>query len=373
MLNRQDDFPIHQTPEPVAAPITGDRNVYDRYFFNGYSRDGALYFAAAMGLYANRDVLDASFSVVRGGVQTSVHASRRAPLERTETRVGPIAVEVLDPMRSHRLSVTDNEAGVRAELRFGARTVAVEEPRFTRRSGTRIRMDSTRFTQWGSWQGFVEVGGERIEVDSSQVLGTRDRSWGIRPVGEPEGGAPGAPGQFFWLWAPLHFEDVCAHFDVIEDGEGRVENSNGSITPVLGDPADEVIDYGETVAEKMESVSHRIRWRPGTRKAASAEISLLPYRGDAHVITLEPMFSFQMLGLGYLHPEWGHGLWKGEEVVGFEEWKLADANPLDPRYIHIQELCRARMGGREGIGILEQLVIGPHQPSGFEGLFDGAK
>ena len=72
-------------------------------------------------------------------------------------------------------------------------------------------------------------------------------------------------------------------------------------------------------------------------------------------------------------PEWGHGIWKGEEVVGCEQWKLADLNPLDPRHIHVQELCCARMGEREGIGILEQLVIGPHEPSGFEGLFDGAK
>jgi hypothetical protein len=373
MLNRQDDFPIHQTPDPVAIPTTGDRNVYDRYFFNGYTRDGALYFAAAMGFYANRSVLDASFSVVRGGVQTSVHGSRRAPLERTETAVGPIAVEVLDAMRSLKLSVAENEAGVRAELTFAARTVAVEEPRFTRRTGTRVRMDSTRFTQWGSWQGFVQVGGERIEVDSSRVLGARDRSWGIRPVGEPEGGAPGAPGQFFWLWAPIHFDDLCAHFDVIEDGEGRVENSNGSIIPILADPADEVIDYGETIAAKMESVSHRVRWRPGTRRAESAEIVLASFRGDERVIALEPMLTFQMLGLGYLHPEWGHGIWKGEEVVGCEQWKPAELNPLDPRHIHVQELCRARMGEREGIGILEQLVIGPHQPSGFEGLLDGAK
>jgi hypothetical protein len=373
MLNRQDDFPIHQTPDPVSTPVTGDRNVYDRYFFNGYSRDGALYFAAAMGLYANRSVLDASFSVVRGGVQTSVHASRRAPLERTETRVGPIAVEVLDAMRSLRLRVADNETGVRAELRFGARTVAVEEPRFTRRSGTRVMIDATRFTQWGTWEGFVQVAGERIEVDARQVLATRDRSWGIRPVGEPEGGAPGRPGQFFWLWAPLHFDDLCTHFDVVEDGEGRVENSNGSIVPIIADPADEVIDYGGGIATKMESVSHRIRWRAGTRRAESAEIVLVPFRGDEQVIALEPMLTFQMLGLGYLHPEWGHGLWKGEEVVGGEQWKLADLGPLDPRHIHVQELCRARMGRREGIGILEQLVIGPHQPSGFEELFDGAR
>jgi hypothetical protein len=160
---------------------------------------------------------------------------------------------------------------------------------------------------------------------------------------------------------------------VIEDGEGRVENANGSIIPVLADPADPVIDYADDIASKMASVSHRIRWRSGTRKAESAEITLVPHQGDAHRITLEPMLTFQMLGLGYLHPEWGHGIWKGEEVVGCEEWKLAEVNPLDPRYIHIQELCRARMGEREGIGILEQLAIGPHRPSGFEGLFDGAK
>ena len=234
MLNRQDDFPIHQTPDPIAAAVTGDRNVYDRYFFNGYSRDGALYFAAAMGLYANREVLDASFSVVRGGVQTSVHASRRAPLERTETRVGPIAVEVLDPMRSHRLRVADNEAGVRADLRFDARTVAVEEPRFTRRSGTRIRMDSTRFTQWGTWQGVVEVGESasrsiRASCSAPAIAPGESARWGSRR----EAHRARVP-QFFWLWAPLHFDDLCAHFDeqYDESGGGRIAGrAGGRCTP----------------------------------------------------------------------------------------------------------------------------------------------
>ena len=30
MLNKLDDFPIHQAPEPIAHPVTSDRNVYDR-------------------------------------------------------------------------------------------------------------------------------------------------------------------------------------------------------------------------------------------------------------------------------------------------------------------------------------------------------
>ena len=90
------------------------------------------------------------------------------------------------------------------------------------------------------------------------------------------------------------------------------------------------------------------------------------------MLALEPLLTFQMLGLGYLHPEWGHGLWKGAEAFGAESWKPAELAPLDPRHIHVQQLCRARWGEREGIGVLEQLVIGPHRPSGFRSLFDGA-
>ena len=35
MLSRFDDYPIHQTAEPVAHPASSDRNGYDRYWFNG--------------------------------------------------------------------------------------------------------------------------------------------------------------------------------------------------------------------------------------------------------------------------------------------------------------------------------------------------
>ena len=38
MLSKADDYPIHQTPDPIAFSGT-DRNFYDRYFFNGISND----------------------------------------------------------------------------------------------------------------------------------------------------------------------------------------------------------------------------------------------------------------------------------------------------------------------------------------------
>src|SRR5207244_2187595 len=81
--------------EPIASTSTGDRNYYDRHFFNGFTRDGDLYFGAALGLYPTRRVMDAAFTVIRDGRQQSVRASRLAPDERGETRVGPIAIEVV--------------------------------------------------------------------------------------------------------------------------------------------------------------------------------------------------------------------------------------------------------------------------------------
>jgi hypothetical protein len=162
--------------------------------------------------------------------------------------------------------------------------------------------------------------------------------------------------QFFWLWAPVNFDDVCTHFDVQEDADGKRWHSYGAL--IATDGSDAAVH---------DSVGHRVTWRRGTRRADRAEIDI----GEQTVV-LEPFVDFQMLGIGYLHPEWGHGMWKGEEAVGVEQWKLADLDPLVPSHLHVQALCRASMGDREGIGILEQLAIGPHAPSGFTSMFDGA-
>lgn len=359
MLNPLDDYPVHQTPQPLAHPVTGDRNFYDRYFYNGHLPDGSLFFGAALGVYPNRSVIDASFSVLVDGVQTSVHASARMPADRTVTRCGPVGVEVLEPLARHRLTVEAPEVGIRADLVFSAVARAVEEPRFTRLSGVRTTMDYTRLTQFGSWSGSVEVDGRRHDC-SRDVHGCRDRSWGVRPVGEREAGAPSRElPQFFWLWAPLWFGDVGVHADAQEEADGTRWHDNAVIVPA-GDP---------TSLEPLRRLpfDHEVTWRPGTRRARAARLRV----GD-EVIDLEPLADFQMLGLGYLHPEWSHGVWKGEEASGHERWVVSELDPLAPQHLHVQQVVRARWGDRTGTGVLEQLVIGPHAPSGFEGLFDGA-
>ena len=98
MLTKADDFPIHQRPDPIAKPGT-DKNFYDRYFFNGYAREGRQFFALALGVYPNRNVIDASFCVIHNGIQHNLRASRHLGGERMDIHVGPISIEILSSLR----------------------------------------------------------------------------------------------------------------------------------------------------------------------------------------------------------------------------------------------------------------------------------
>ena len=183
VLTRGDDFPIHQTSEPIAYAGT-DRNYYDRYFFNGYGMEGELFFAVAFGVYPHLNIADAAFCLVDEGVQTSLHASKWLGMERMDLTVGPISIEVLEPLQKLKVTVDAPDRGLAAEIVFEGRAFPIEEPRFIRRNGPRTFMDYTRLTQNGRWTGWVERDGKRQDV--AGFFGTRDRSWGVRPIGAPD-------------------------------------------------------------------------------------------------------------------------------------------------------------------------------------------
>jgi len=373
MLTRFDDYPIHQMPVPVAQTGTSDRNHYDRYFFNGYLPEGEVFFGGAMGLYPNRQVIDAAFSIVHDGRQKNLHVSGLAPVERSHTRVGPITVEVVEPMRTIRMIVEGAEWGVEADVTFEARAVAVEEERQVRNRGAINVMDVTRFTQNGTWAGWVAIDGHRIEIDPAVARGTRDRSWGIRPVGEPPGGAPmGGINQIFWLWAPLNFDDRCTYIALFDDAEGTKFYQHSLIAPVRASASDPVLDPGG-IATLMHETDFTIDYQPGTRRARTATMTLHPHGKGAvpHEITFETLYTFQMAGISYSHPEWAHGTWKGELAIGADEWLLADIDPLAGQNLHIQNFCRVTLDGAPGWGVLEQIAIGPHHPTGLTGMLDG--
>ena len=94
--------------------------------------------------------------------------------------------------------------------------------------------------------------------------------------------------------------------------------------------------------------------------------------GERLEISLEPLICCRFKGMGYSHPEWGHGFWKGELAVGGESWKCDDLDPMALENQHLQQVVRARMGDEVGVGVLEQICLGPHATYGFKEFLDGA-
>lgn len=361
VLTRGDDFPIHQTAEPIAYAGT-DRNFYDRYFFNGYAPDGSGFFAAAFGVYPHLDIVDAHFNVVRGGVQHCVHASAEMHMERMGMRCGPIAVEVVEPLHALRVIVDDHE-GISADITFTGRAFPIEEPRFMRRIGPRSFMDYTRLTQNGHYEGWIEVDGRR-EALAEGTAGTRDRSWGVRPIGARDAQPiPDAPTPaFFWQWTPVNFADGSLFFHVNNDEHGRAWNTRAAWAPDGADAGDIREGHG----------SMRTRLHSATRWPSGGTLSLALH-GAPEQVTFEPLGRFQMRGLGYTHPEWGHGLHHGQLKVEREDIDLEAVDPLAPENLHVQIPVRVSGNrGEEGIGVFEQLIIGPFAPLGLAGLLDGA-
>lgn len=366
MLTKGDDYPIHQTPEPIA--YTGAaRNFYDRYFFNGYHLGEDVFFGAALGVYPYLNVMDAAFSLIVDGVQHNLLASKEMQMERLDTCVGPLRVEVLEPLHRLRLTVNAPEHALTADLTFTSRVPAQEEPRFTRRVGTQLQMDSTRLTQNGSWQGHITFKDKVIDVNPGHWRGTRDRSWGVRNVGAPDTQPNPAAGdgfQFYWLWAPVNFDDCSTFYHLNDDELGRPWNTHGVIVPLT--------QQGEPQA--MRSVSSHIDFIPGTRHAREARIQLADGTGKQGELVMTPRFHWYMKGVGYAHEQFAHGTHHGPFDSMFESYALADVD--DAMTLHIQAVCDVDMvgdfGARTGRGVLEQMIIGPHAPSGFVDTLDMA-
>ncbi|MFT4825571.1 MAG: hypothetical protein ACJASY_001187 [Halioglobus sp.] len=378
MITSFDDYCIHQTALPISEPSQSDRNFYDRYWFNGIEEtQGDWIFEIGFGLYPNRRVMDGHFSVAMGNKQYAFHASRRAPKDRKETQVGPLLVEVIEPMRKLRVRLEPNEHDIECDLEFTAASIAHQEPANVMHDDGHLIMHNSRFTQMGFWKGYFSVDGTRYEVN--KAIATRDRSWGVRPIGEPAGGAPGLtnnePGVY-WVWNPVNYGTFCTQLGTFEDRDGHPTQVSADLVPLYDNPVD--IPVGDDPGTiEMSEVHHELNWVKGTRRAGSAKMHFRDKQGVTYDYTLETGQRFYMLGIGYNHFEWGHAYWKGELETGREEWNFDEINELDYQFIHTHQVVTSTLntGGEvfEGVGTLESIVIGRHSRSGFTDFFDGAQ
>lgn len=312
-LSGFDDYPVHQVAETVRHAATSDRNFYDRYYFNCHANDGEAFLVFGLGQYPNLATQDAFALLITGTTHRVVRSSRELG-DRMDTSVGPLAVEVIRPLRELQIRCAPrNEAeapyGLAFDLRWTGSIPAYEEPRQFQRMHGRAVFDTMRLAQTGRWQGWIELDGHRWEVTPDRWWGTRDRSWGVRPVGETEPPGIRTEGQMqgFWNYAPMQFSDHSILYLVNEhdDGSRVLEEA----VRIHEDPA--------RAPEPLGRPEHSAVLTGGTRRIESSVISFPEAPGGCFEVSVEPLLdAWLLLGTGYgLEDDWRFGMYQGPEVT----------------------------------------------------------
>jgi hypothetical protein len=356
-----DEYPIHQTPLPMDRVAASDRNFYDRCYLNAHDRSGEVFLATGLGVYPNLAVIDAYAAARCGDRVWSVRFSDALVERSLEQRVGGYQIEVVEPLERLSLRCTSPDGSLDFDLRWTGSFPAVREEPHLLLTASRPIVDASRFSQVGSWSGHLRVGDREFAVTDDRWAGARDRSWGIRPVGEPEppgrAAAEGSMQGFWWVYAPLQF-DSCAVILILQ------ENPDGYRT--LND-ARRVWPDGRV--EQLGWPRLSIAYRSGTRHPESARIGLTAADGTPLTLDLETVTSLPLhVGAGYNgDPDWSHGRWMGREWSSSAVYDLTDpAVTARVPFGVIDHLARATLNGEEGWGMFEHASMGRHDPTGFK-------
>jgi len=367
MISSWDDFPVHQTAQPIRFVQTSDRNFYDRYYFNLHASSDELFMVMGLGQYPNLGVQDAFACVQRGDRYRVVRASRELE-DRMDLSVGPFHIEVVEPLRKVRFILDETEHGIAFDLLFeGAIPPIEEQNQFIRRHG-RVMFDTSRFAQTGGWTGRLRVGDEEFPVEPDRWKGVRDRSWGVRPVGEaePAGIHESGPGSLsgMWNYFPMQFDDHSILFMLNEENDG---------SQVLYD-ARRIWNAPERPIEDLGPVRYEHKLEPGTRMMKASVLRFPEAPGGPIEISCEPLVhAFIAIGTGYgVEQDWRHGMYQGPLVVQGIEHETSAIAALGQLTL-VDHAARFRYGAHEGYGLYEHAFVGPFEKLGMRDRADGAE
>ena len=356
-----DDFPVHQASEYIAHPATSDRNFYDRYYFNMHPCSGSWFAIFGFGQYPNLGVVDAFVDVRR----------RRRPVHRAGLEADG------RPVRHVRRPIAGRgpRAPAAAALRGGAERApggsmdvvweghipAVEEPRQFLRSKGRVVFDTQRLAQTGTLDRHPAVDGEEIVVTPEHCWGCRDRSWGVRPVGEPDGTGSARASR---CSAACGTTSPCSSTTT----PSSTSATRATTAPARSSETERIWSDPERPIEDLGPVEHEHHLEPGTRVLTG---STLRFPAPAGRDRCEPLLAnFISMGTGYgIDRDWRHGMYQGPEpVVQGLVLKVDEIRPI-AQYGIVDQVARFTYRDQVGYGLYEHGFFGACRRYG---LTDGA-
>ncbi|MGW6844472.1 hypothetical protein [Streptomyces sp. NPDC054958] len=360
-----DEYPIHQAPLSMKHVVSGDRNAYDRCIFHVFDHAGRAVLILGLGVYPNAGVIDAYATLRVGDELLAVRASDALTDDRMNLSVGPLSITVDVPLKQLTLRCAADPAdpnGLSYDITWTAEFPAVWEPHHVQRRGDRLMLEGRRFVQAGQVTGTIRAKGEQFTLTPGEWTGTRDRSWGVRPIPGEEGGRAAEehrPEGFHWLWIPVRFEDRFLMVIAQEDADGhRTLNEAVQVFPDGSGRHDVQLGWPHT----------EIRYRPGGRHPERAVVHLTdpsrkPLELGVEILNSSPL----AVGAGYPPAgDWQHGTWQGRGWSDRRVYDLSDpaAHPMAAFGV-TDHSARFTLDGRIGHGIFEHGSFGRHDPSGF--------
>ncbi|MGP3684708.1 hypothetical protein ACTVZO_08350 [Streptomyces sp. IBSNAI002] len=361
-----DEYPIHQAPLSMKHLVSGDRNAYDRCIFHVFDHAGRAVLILGLGVYPNAGVIDAYATLRVGDELLAVRASDALTDDRMNLSVGPLSVTVDVPLRQLTLRCAadpDDPDGLSYDITWTAEFPAVWEPHHVQRRGDRLMLEGRRFVQAGNVSGTIRAKGEEFALTPGEWTGTRDRSWGVRPIPGEDGGRAAEehrPEGFHWLWIPVRFEDRFLMVIAQEDADGHRTLSEAlQVFPEGSGRHDVQLGWPHT----------EIRYRPGTRHPEGAVVHLTDPAGRKPIELGVEILSSSPLAVGAGYPpaaDWQHGTWQGRGWTDRRVYDLSDptAHPMAAFGV-TDHSARFTLDGQVGHGIFEHGSFGRHDPSGF--------
>jgi hypothetical protein len=354
MLSKFDDYPIHQISDVVRFTATSDRNFYDRYYFNLFNKTGDIFVVFGLGQYPNLAVQDGFVLVRHGDVHDVLRASQ--PLgDRSDISVGPMRIEILEGLQKIRLVVEKNEHGIEMDVVWNGEHKAFQEPRHYIRKHGRVLFDTTRFAQLGNWTGTLKVGDKTYNITPDQWMGSRDRSWGVRPIGEaePQGIHLGTPSmEGMWNYFPILFKDYALMYLVNETNDGKRTVEEGM--RIWKDPNREPECLGRPEHDHVfnSAMQYMADIKEAVVRFPDAPGGPLELRGTPLLQT------YLTMGTGYgLEQDWRHGMYQGPElVVQKASYKYGEDMMLGL----IETPTRFTLNGEVGYGMMEFAFFSSH-------------
>jgi hypothetical protein len=352
MLTAQDDLIGHQTPEPFARSAAGDPRFTERYWYTAHPIDGTeLLLDVGLGYYPNRHVMDGFAGVTVGRRQHNFRASRRLGARPLDTSVGALKIEILEGMRRHRLSLSENPSGISFSLDFEAAfPPAQEKQNFRERDGV-VEEDLARVSQFGRWRGWIKVDGRRCEVEPELWWGQRDRSWGLRSEMRTDETRPpvATHRNFFWTWSMFQFDRSALSVFLKERAPGKPHYLSGT---EFRREANGSISHREVTA-----VEHKIEWAndPLGQTIAVADLTFAFDRGAPRHVRMRglPTRFYLKAGMYGGLKGWTHGDDRGEDHAAHDVWNLDDAATRAMARTLSDHVVRLESDGDAGFGISE--------------------